>query len=54
MTYWNEEDRLRFAVKPRTSRLSAGIEEKNKLIADLERALSRIFFMMFILDGRRF
>ena len=40
MTYWKEEDRLRFGVKPGTIRLSAGIEEKDELIADLEQALS--------------
>jgi cystathionine beta-lyase/cystathionine gamma-synthase len=41
MTYWPEADRIRFGVKPKVVRLSAGIEEKEDLIADLKQALEK-------------
>ncbi len=39
MLYLPEERRTTFGVKPNTVRLSAGIEEADELIADLEQAL---------------
>ncbi len=39
MLYLPEDRRLTFGVKENTVRLSAGIEESNQLIADLEQAL---------------
>ena len=42
MLYLPEERRLSFGVKKNTVRLSAGLEDPEKLIADLKQALNKI------------
>jgi len=42
MLYLPEERRLSFGVKKNTVRISAGIEDTEKLINDLKQALDKI------------